>query len=255
MGAGRTAGVGRSGGHRVRAGARAGGRSPPARARWPPSSQPSETTRAPGALALTPGRPVPMVRPPTIPRQVHPPRAGRGAGPAALRPPTGDHVMIGRAVSSRLRPGLVAVGALAALLAALAGCKGQQTRGQAEDEADKEHKYEVKTVGDYTTVAGADPLPVGGVGLVTGLAGTGGGAPPGSYRTFLEHELQRRNAPTSRNCCPRPTCPWCWFPPRSRPAPTRATRSTWRSPSRPTARRPACTAAGWRSASCTTTSP
>jgi hypothetical protein len=82
------------------------------------------------------------------------------------------------------------VGLLAALLLGLLGCahQGQQTRLQAADE-DKES--EVKTIGDVTTVSGADPVQVMGVGLVTGLDGNGGGAPPGTYRTILEDHLRK----------------------------------------------------------------
>src|SRR5438046_2643715 len=45
--------------------------------------------------------------------------------------------------------------------------------------------------GVMTARRGAGPMPVYGVGLVTGLANTGGEAPPGDERKLLEKELQR----------------------------------------------------------------
>jgi flagellar basal body P-ring protein FlgI len=79
-----------------------------------------------------------------------------------------------------------------AFLCALLGCAHQQTRLQAEDEGEREKEAEVKTVGDISSVANADPIPVNGIGLVTDLEGTGGGAPPGPYRQRLEDQLRKR---------------------------------------------------------------
>jgi hypothetical protein len=87
---------------------------------------------------------------------------------------------------------------LAAILA-LAGCqntmdwlkpKDKQTRLQAADEADKD--ADVQTIGDITTVANAEPVALSGVGLVVGLEGTGGDAPPGGFRTYLEEHLRKQ---------------------------------------------------------------
>jgi hypothetical protein len=78
---------------------------------------------------------------------------------------------------------------LAALLAS-AGCMKEQVRSQA---ADEEHeRYEVKTLGDMTTVGNANPVPVAGVGLVVGLNGTGGEPAADGYRTMLEDYLHKR---------------------------------------------------------------
>ena len=79
---------------------------------------------------------------------------------------------------------------LAALLAGSVGCSTLgPTRGQAPDEGDSKFDLkEVQTVGDVTEVSNAGPLQVSGVGLVTGLEGTGGGAPPGMYRTMLQEQ-------------------------------------------------------------------
>lgn len=81
--------------------------------------------------------------------------------------------------------------ALAALLLALTGCISPQIRSQSDEGQDAEVKYDVKTVGDVTDVGNAEAIPVGGVGLVVGLEGTGGSAPPGSYRTLLEDQLRK----------------------------------------------------------------
>ena len=68
----------------------------------------------------------------------------------------------------------------------LLGCTSLQTRFQAEDETDR---YAVETIGDLTLVGNASPTPVGGVGLIVGLEGTGGDCPPDSYRAMLEDAL------------------------------------------------------------------
>jgi hypothetical protein len=87
--------------------------------------------------------------------------------------------------------GACLLGGAAALLLALLGCAHQQIRQQGEEEPEPD-RYQVRTVGDITTVANAEALQVGGVGLVVGLEGTGGDAPPGPYRTMLEDNLRKR---------------------------------------------------------------
>jgi flagellar basal body P-ring protein FlgI len=81
---------------------------------------------------------------------------------------------------------------LGAVLLGLMGCSHTPTlpRLQSEDEADR--KPEIKTIGDVTSVANADPIPVSGVGLVVGLQGTGGTAPPGGYTKMLEDQLAKQ---------------------------------------------------------------
>src|SRR5262249_25044341 len=81
---------------------------------------------------------------------------------------------------------------LGAALFGLVGCAHQQMRLQSADEADRDKEAEVKTIGEVTDVANAQAIPVSGVGLVVGLDGTGGGAPPGGYRDILERELLKR---------------------------------------------------------------
>lgn len=77
-----------------------------------------------------------------------------------------------------------------AALLALVGCAKQQLRLQAEDEGERE-KYAVETVRSAAQFDNTEPLPVAGVGLVTGLADTGGDAPTGDYRTMLENDLKK----------------------------------------------------------------
>jgi hypothetical protein len=82
---------------------------------------------------------------------------------------------------------------LAAVLLGAAGCAQIQPRGQvAEDPDAKFDLKEVLTVGDVTDVANASPLQVSGVGLVVGLDGTGGSAPPSEFRTLLEQQLLKQ---------------------------------------------------------------
>jgi hypothetical protein len=79
-------------------------------------------------------------------------------------------------------------------LLALAGCMHAQPRAQSEDESDHTDTAApaVRTIGDVTTVANAEDIPVAGIGLVTRLEGTGGGVPPGPERTALEEYLKKR---------------------------------------------------------------
>ena len=91
-----------------------------------------------------------------------------------------------------------------ALLCGLVGCAHQQTRLQAEDEHDRDKASEVRTIGDVTSVANAEAIPVSGVGLVVGLDGTGGGAPPGPYRQRLEEQLRKRGFENVKNILASP---------------------------------------------------
>jgi hypothetical protein len=82
---------------------------------------------------------------------------------------------------------------LAALTLALAGCTNAQIRSQYPEEPEHEVKYDVQTVGDVmSSFANADPVPVGGVGLVTGLDGTGSAALRDGNRSRLEAELLKQ---------------------------------------------------------------
>ena len=81
---------------------------------------------------------------------------------------------------------------LGALLIGTIGCAhNTQTRLQAEDDTNRDKEHMVKTIGDLSSVSNAEPVAVSGIGLVVDLAGTGGGAPPGGYRTLLEADLRK----------------------------------------------------------------
>ena len=87
--------------------------------------------------------------------------------------------------------GLWLLGAVGAVSLLLAGCTlPSLTRGQAEDEAEGA-RYDIPTVGERTTVANAEPVSLGGVGLVTGLEGAGGDCNADGYRSMLANELRR----------------------------------------------------------------
>src|SRR5262245_24973370 len=102
----------------------------------------------------------------------------------------GDAGFGGGAMNRRLMllTGLTGLGGLLGLV----GCVGQQIRSQSGEEERDGRDYEVRTIADVTAAAVADSVPCGGVGLVVGLNGTGGPAPPGAYRAMLEKELKTR---------------------------------------------------------------
>lgn len=83
---------------------------------------------------------------------------------------------------------------LAVALLGLVGCmQPQQARLQSEEDLERDKETAVQVIGDVTAVANAGPTNLSGVGLVTGLAGTGGSPPPGSdFRRMLENDLQKR---------------------------------------------------------------
>jgi hypothetical protein len=75
-------------------------------------------------------------------------------------------------------------------LLALLGCTTLQTRSQLDDDDDKQ-RYTIETIRDKVTVGNAVPVPVGGIGLVVGLEGTGGDCPPDSWRDVLVNQLRK----------------------------------------------------------------
>jgi hypothetical protein len=83
---------------------------------------------------------------------------------------------------------------LAGCLFGLAGCLhgGQTVRPQSAEVDERDIVAEVRTIGDFTGVANAEPIAVYGVGLVEGLHGTGGGNPPGRERAEIEEYLRKR---------------------------------------------------------------
>ena len=72
----------------------------------------------------------------------------------------------------------------------LTGCQTALPRLQKEEETEKD-RYGVKTIGDYTSVGNAQPVPVGGIGLVVGLEGTGGEPANDANRSILEDDLRK----------------------------------------------------------------
>jgi hypothetical protein len=96
----------------------------------------------------------------------------------------------------RLLPWGACAGLVAgAVLLGLTGCQSLTPRAQSpEEEAPARYDLlkQVRTVGDVTEVANVAPIQISGVGLVTGLDGTGGGTPPGTYTTMLEQQLLKQ---------------------------------------------------------------
>jgi hypothetical protein len=96
---------------------------------------------------------------------------------------------------SRFRPFVLSCSSFwlkAALLLCLAGCAHQQTRMKSPDENDKDKLAEVKTIRDVASFSNVNPMVASGVGLVTGLEGTGGDPPPGGYRSLVEDQLRTK---------------------------------------------------------------
>jgi Flagellar P-ring protein len=89
-------------------------------------------------------------------------------------------------------------------LLGLVGCMGQQIRSQSGEDDRDAREFEARTVGDVTSAAVIDPVPCSGVGLVVGLNGTGGPAPPGGYRALLEKELKQRKIDNVREMIDSP---------------------------------------------------
>jgi hypothetical protein len=92
-----------------------------------------------------------------------------------------------------------------ALVGGLLGCAHPQTRLQSADDSDRDKEGEVKTIGDVSAVANADPIPVSGIGLVVGLDGTGSAAPSGPYRQRLEDQLRKRRIENVKEILASPT--------------------------------------------------
>ena len=81
--------------------------------------------------------------------------------------------------------------------ASLTGCQNfallrSQSPEKAEGTDDFKTTVETPLIGDYVTFAGLNLVTLEGVGLVTGLDGTGGDPPPSVYRTRIYQEMKRR---------------------------------------------------------------
>src|SRR5262249_11089308 len=91
---------------------------------------------------------------------------------------------------------------------------------QAGDDDRDAREAEVRTISDVTSAALADPIPVSGVGIVVGLNGTGGPAPPGVFRNMMEKELKVRKIDNIKEMLDSPNhalvLVWAVTPPGSR---------------------------------------
>src|SRR5581483_7315614 len=83
----------------------------------------------------------------------------------------------------------------AALLLSLGCAHSNLARMQSPDDDREKELKKVQTIGDITEVTNAEPIPVSGLGLVTGLRGTGGKPPNGAVRSMVEDMLTKRNVP------------------------------------------------------------
>ncbi len=79
------------------------------------------------------------------------------------------------------------------LLMGLVGCIQPFSHPKQEPVVEKKKEIEVKTIGKVASVENTSDVEVFGIGLVVGLDGTGGGAPPGPYRSVLEDQLPKEN--------------------------------------------------------------
>src|SRR5262245_7987885 len=97
--------------------------------------------------------------------------------------------------------------AIAAICLGLLGCLGPRAaRFQSAEEGDAK-AVEMRLIGELTIVASQEEVPVVGVGLVSGLAGTGGGMPPESpWRDMLEQDLKKRGIGNSKAIMSSPDC-------------------------------------------------
>ena len=93
------------------------------------------------------------------------------------------------------------------LLLTIIGCQKLSMRSQSPDD-DEEIKEGPKTtfIGDQVTIAGLHGIQVEGVGLVTGLDGTGGDTPPSLYRTMLKEDMRKRDVKQPEQLLQSPGC-------------------------------------------------
>jgi hypothetical protein len=82
---------------------------------------------------------------------------------------------------------------LGLFLMGLVGCiqPFSHTVNKPEPTVEKKKEVEVKTIGKVAGMQNIDPVEVFGIGLVVNLDGTGGGAPPGAYRSVLEDQMAK----------------------------------------------------------------
>ena len=86
------------------------------------------------------------------------------------------------------------IGVAALCLVFLAGCVDPQKRAMLQEDNERERDLDVRIVGEVADFGNVGMLKVDGVGLVTGLAGTGH-CPDGFYRNMMEQYLLKNIGP------------------------------------------------------------
>ena len=145
---------------------------------------------------------------------------------------------------------------IAGALLLTSGCaqQTQQARLKSEDENERD-KYQFQTIRDVANFDRIGPVVVGGVGLITGLNGTGSDAPPGDHRAMLEKQLNQMGisqAQAKAMLSSKDTA-MVVVSAKIPPGRTRTTPWTWSSRCRPTVKPPACAAVTCYAAHSTTT--
>lgn len=76
----------------------------------------------------------------------------------------------------------------------------KSSKSKLDDDEDNDFGTSIKTplLSEYMSVQGNTVITLRGVGLVTGLNGTGGDPSPSAYRTQLQNEMSRRNVPDGK---------------------------------------------------------
>lgn len=90
---------------------------------------------------------------------------------------------------------LRSLGALGLSCVLLTGCIDPQKRAEIAEEAERKKDLDVRVVSDVGIFDNTGPMKVHGVGLVTGLQGTGH-SPPGLYRNMMEQFLLKTRGPS-----------------------------------------------------------
>src|SRR5690242_10500170 len=81
------------------------------------------------------------------------------------------------------------------------GCTEPLTRPQSDEEPERD-RYEVRTIGEVTQLGNAEPVYLGGIGLVVGLEGGGESTP--EDRSQLENELRKLGVKNGKEWINRP---------------------------------------------------
>lgn len=98
----------------------------------------------------------------------------------------------------------LAVGTVSLVLVGC-GTPGLFKRAVSAEEQEQQH-YDTPIVGDRTTVGNAEPVRLGGVGLVTGLDGTGGDCAHDTYRAMLADDLRKAGERAPERLLKSPDC-------------------------------------------------